>query len=74
MLLRPSLSLCEVITAVNFHEETFSSTPFYSINLEADWLEQVLPPGTVILQNGLGMSRLAAMIFRHTADLKSLPV
>jgi hypothetical protein len=42
------------IPAIHFHQETFSSPPFYSINQEADWLEQVLPPAIVLLQNGLG--------------------
>jgi hypothetical protein len=46
----------QVISSIHFHDGTFSSSPFHSMDLEADWLEQVLPPATVLLQNGLGKS------------------
>jgi hypothetical protein len=46
----------QVISSVNFHDGTFSSSPFHSMDLEADWLEQIFPPCIVLLQNGLGKS------------------
>jgi hypothetical protein len=46
----------QVIPSIHFHDGTFSSSPFHSMDLEADWLEQVLPPCIVLLQNGLGKS------------------
>ncbi|KAL6352167.1 hypothetical protein LRP88_14610 [Fusarium phalaenopsidis] len=40
----------QVMSCVHFHQNTFTSKPFASIEHERDWLEQALPPGFVLLQ------------------------
>ncbi|RKL12515.1 hypothetical protein BFJ70_g16210 [Fusarium oxysporum] len=40
----------QVMTCIHFHQNTFTSKPFASIEHERDWLEQALPPGFVLLQ------------------------
>lgn len=45
-----------VMKRVNFHQHAFTSKPFLSIDFNHDWLEQVLPPGTVLMQPRLGNS------------------
>jgi hypothetical protein len=46
----------QVISSINFHDVTFSSSPFHTMDMKADWLGQILPPCIVLLQNGLGRS------------------
>ncbi|TVY70141.1 3-(3-hydroxy-phenyl)propionate/3-hydroxycinnamic acid hydroxylase [Fusarium oxysporum f. sp. cubense] len=38
------------MTCIHFHQNTFTSKPFASIEHERDWLEQTLPPAFVLLQ------------------------
>ncbi|KAM0075364.1 hypothetical protein ACKRZS_012541 [Fusarium odoratissimum] len=40
----------QVMTCIHFHQNTFTSKPFASIEHERDWLEQTLPPAFVLLQ------------------------
>ncbi|KAL2678345.1 hypothetical protein Neosp_009091 [[Neocosmospora] mangrovei] len=40
----------QVMTCVHFHQNTFTSKPFASIEHDRDWLEQALPPAFVLLQ------------------------
>ncbi|KAM6529230.1 hypothetical protein FALCPG4_007377 [Fusarium falciforme] len=42
--------LGQVMTGIHFHQNTFTSKPFASIEHERDWLEQALPPAFVLLQ------------------------
>lgn len=51
------------MTGIHFHQNTFSSKPFASINHERDWLEQAQAPGTVLLQPELG--RICAIIMNY---------
>ncbi|KAF5648786.1 monooxygenase [Fusarium sp. NRRL 25303] len=40
----------QTMAGIHFHQNTFSSKPFVSIDHERDWLEQAQAPGTVLLQ------------------------
>lgn len=42
------------MTCIHFHQNTFTSKPFASIEHDRDWLEQALPPAFVLLQPELG--------------------
>ena len=48
------------MTGIHFHQNTFTSKPFASIEHERDWLEQALPPAFVLLQPELGENATSA--------------
>jgi hypothetical protein len=60
------------MSCVHFHQNTFTSKPFASIEHERDWLEQALPPGFVLLQPELGENRISARMMGYViVDLGS---